>query len=127
MGNIDLLNLEGAMRALVVLFFFTATVFGAPAGASSSHRCAADAVTQSKRFLTFYLHLDEAGAAESWSVDDSASQIGSVQAIRGTQRYHVLEVWGRVYKGHYRMRFLYALTDGACTLMGEEIMEDAIL
>jgi hypothetical protein len=115
------------MRALVVLFFFAVTIVAAPAWEAPSHRCAADAVTQSKKLLTFYLRLDEPGAFDSWSVDESARQIDSVPAIRGTQRYDVFEVWGRVYKGRYRMRFLYALSDGACALMGEEIMEDATL
>ena len=42
------------------------------------------------------------------------------------QRLDVLEVWGRIYKGEYRMRFLYAQTSD-CVLMGQEILEFASL
>jgi pentose-5-phosphate-3-epimerase len=77
--------------------------------------------------LAFYRHPDDSGFAGQWSVDDSASKIGTVAAIHGKRRYDVLEVWGNVYKGSYRMRFIYALVGPDCVLMGEEILEDASL
>jgi len=91
------------------------------------HPCSADAVAQAKKLLVFYLHLDDGTTNRQWSVDDTARKIGEVSAIRGKRRFDVLEVWGNVYKASYRMRFIYALVGGECTLMGEEIFEDAIL
>ena len=91
------------------------------------HPCSADAVAQAKKLLVFYLHLDDGSTNMQWSVDDTARKIGEVSAIRGKRRLDVLEVWGNVYKGSYRMRFIYALVGGECTLMGEEIFEDAIV
>ena len=43
------------------------------------------------------------------------------------QRFDVLEVWGDVYKGRYRMRLEYYRSGGSCVLMGQEILEHASL
>jgi hypothetical protein len=97
------------------------------AEAAAVHQCSADAVAQAKKLLVFYLHLDDGTNTRQWSVDDNVRNIGKVSAIRGRQRYDVFEVFGNVYKGRYRMRLIYALVGGECILMGEEILEDAIL
>ena len=97
------------------------------AEAAAVHQCSADAVAQAKKLLVFYLHLDDGTTNRQWTVDDNVRNIGKISAIRGKQRYDVLEVFGNVYKGRYRMRFIYALVGGECTLMGEEILEGAIL
>jgi hypothetical protein len=39
----------------------------------------------------------------------------------------VLEVWGYIYKGRYRMRFIYFHFGKSCILMGQEILEYAKL
>jgi hypothetical protein len=39
----------------------------------------------------------------------------------------VLEVWGHIYKGRYRMRLIYHPLAGECVLMGQEILEYADL
>jgi len=39
----------------------------------------------------------------------------------------VLEVWGSIYKGNYRMRLIYHVAGKDCTLMGQEILEYASL
>ena len=115
----------------VKFFCLTALLAGvfacASAEAATVHPCSADAVAQAKKLLVFYLHLDDGTTNRQWSVDDTARKIGEVSAIRGKRRFAVLEVWGNVYKGSYRMRFIYALVGGECILMGEEIFEDAIL
>jgi hypothetical protein len=42
------------------------------------------------------------------------------------QSFKVLEVWGYIYKGKYRMRFIYFNSPAtSCLLMGEEILEYA--
>ena len=43
--------------------------------------------------------------------------------LKGNGKFDVLEVWGHIYKGDYRMRFIYAQIKDSCTLMGEEILE----
>jgi len=37
----------------------------------------------------------------------------------------VLEVWGHIYKGQYRMRLIYARSPKDCVLVGQEILEYA--
>ena len=45
-----------------------------------------------------------------------------------TQRFDVLELWGHVYKGRFRIRLIYAQGPGSeCVLMGQEILEYADL
>ncbi len=44
-----------------------------------------------------------------------------------SQTFDILEVWGFIYKGEYRMHFIYAQIPGACLLMGQEIIEFASL
>jgi hypothetical protein len=95
--------------------------------AAASHACSSDAIARAKELLVFYRHPDDTGFAGQWSIDESSSKIGTVPAIHGKRRYDVLQVWGYVYKGRYRMRFIYALLGGKCVLMGEEIFEDSAL
>lgn len=95
--------------------------------AASGHPCASDAVGRSRDLLVFFRHPDETGFSGQWSVDEAAKEVGQVSAITGPGRYDVLEVWGNVYKGRYRMRFIYAVVEGKCVLIGQEILEDAVL
>lgn len=82
---------------------------------------------RAKELLVFYRHPDETGFSGQWSVEDNVKKVGTVAALSGKRRYDVLELWGNVYKGRYRMRFIYAIVRGQCVLMGEEIFEDANL
>jgi hypothetical protein len=114
-------KITGVLAGLALL------LYGDLAIADPSHACAANAVIRAKELLAFYRRPDDTGFAGQWSVDESAKKIGTVAAIHGKRRYDVLEVWGNVYKGSYRMRFIYAVVGSDCVLMGEEILEDAAL
>ena len=89
------------------------------AHAAPPHRCAADAVRRADKLLRFHTDNDSRAAVDPASV----KPIGTVAALVGKGRFDVLEVWGNVYKGEYRMRFLYAEISGDCVLMGQEILE----
>jgi hypothetical protein len=89
------------------------------AGAETPHPCAADAVDHARKLLAF--HFGETDL--SMSVDDTAKLVGTVKALQGKGRFDVLEVMGYVYKGEYRMHFIYAQIPGDCVLMGQEILE----
>jgi len=115
------------VKIIVVLAGLSFLLYGDLANSDPSHVCAANAVARAKELLAFYRHPDDTGFAGQWSVDDSATKIGTVAAIHGKRRYDVLQVWGNVYKGRYRMRLTYALVGPECVLMGEEILEDASL
>ena len=55
------------------------------------------------------------------------SAVKSLAPIRNpanrTQRFDVLELWGHVYKGHDRIRLIYAQPGSECVLMGQEILD----
>lgn len=90
----------------------------------SSDACAPDAVEQARKLLSFHLDGETEGR-----VEDKAKPLPSiVNPGNRKQRFDVLEVWGFLYKGEYRMRFeYYRLKDGECVLMGQEILEKASL
>jgi hypothetical protein len=86
--------------------------------------CAARAVDRAKQLLTFH-----AGADDRMTIDKTVKQLPSIRnPADPAQSFEVLEVWGHIYKGQYRMRFIYSNSrDTSCVLMGEEILEYARL
>jgi hypothetical protein len=95
---------------------------GAPAWAQPAHRCAADAMQQAQKLLVFHF-----GADDRIEIDKTARGLAPIRnPANRAQRLDVLEVWGRIYKGQYRMRFIYAQSPD-CVLMGQEILEFASL
>ncbi|HAP40754.1 MAG TPA: hypothetical protein DCQ94_13495 [Nitrospira sp.] len=103
---------------VLVLIGFTACLVEF-ASAEPSHRCASAATEQARKLLTFHFGPDDR--------IEIAPSVKTLPSIRNpadrTQRFDVLEVWGYIYKGQYRMRFLYAQQPGECLLMGQEILE----
>ena len=86
------------------------------------HRCTAAAVQQAQKLLVFHFGPDDRIA-----IDKTARTLAPIRnPANRAQRFDVLEVWGRIYKGEYRMRFLYAQTSD-CVLIGQEILEFASL
>ena len=63
------------------------------------------------------------------TIDKTVKQLPSLANPEDPkQKFEVLEVWGNIYKGRYRMRFLYYNSPAtSCLLMGEEILEYARL
>lgn len=93
------------------------------AQAQTAHRCAGDAGGQAHKLLSFH-----AGSDDRIEIDKTVRVLAPIRnpADRG-QRFDVLEVWGHIYKGQYRMRFIYARLPGECVLMGQEVLEFARL
>lgn len=93
------------------------------APAQKPHRCAPAAIEQAPKLLAFHFGPD--ARAE---IDKVVKVLASIRNPANTaQRFDVLEVWGHIYKGDYRMRFLYARIPGECLLMGQEVLEYASL
>ncbi len=90
----------------------------------SGTACANDAIAQARKLLTYHF-----GEDDRISIDDKATPLPSIlNPANRRQRFDVLEVWGFIYKGQYRMRFIYYKPDaGDCVLMGEEILQYATL
>jgi hypothetical protein len=93
------------------------------APAQKAHRCAPAALAQAPRLLAFHF-----GPDSRIEIDKSVKVLAPIRNPANTaQRFDVLEVWGHIYKGDYRMRFLYARVPGECVLMGQEVLEFASL
>jgi hypothetical protein len=91
--------------------------------AKPEHHCTGAAMEQAKKLLVFH-----AGSDNRIEVNNSVKNLAPIRnPANKKQLFDVLEVWGYIYKGQYRMRFLYARTAGECILMGQEILEYASL
>ena len=109
-------NILEAMKTKALIFLsllLSAPCFAAPL------QCEADALAQAEKLLAF--HSDGDNRAEI--VDHAKSLPSIVNPANKKQRFLVLEVMGYVYKGNYRMRFLYYPIKGDCLFMGQEILE----
>ncbi|HEY8608453.1 MAG TPA: hypothetical protein VIM12_15160 [Noviherbaspirillum sp.] len=98
-------------------------VLAPPIAAAAGPQCADNAVAQARKLLAFHV-----GDDDRISVDKPAKELPSMRnPANPAQRFIVLEVWGAIYKGQYRMRFLYYPLQDECVLMGQEILEYARL
>jgi len=91
--------------------------------AQPAHRCAPAAAEQAGRLLRFHSNHDE-----RIEIEPSVKTLAPIRnPANKKQMFDVLEVWGYIYKGQYRMRLIYARTPGECLLMGQEVLEYANL
>lgn len=110
------------MRYIQLLSFISilATSSAYAAAQSSSLACKAEAVKEAYKLLSFYRDNDDRIA-----IDDKVTPLAKIKnPANERQLFDVLETWGHIYKGKYRMRLIYSPD---CTLMGEEILEHASL
>jgi hypothetical protein len=86
--------------------------------------CAAKAIDSARKLLTFH-----AGADDRIEIDKTVKKLPSIRNPESpNQRFDVLEVWGYIYKGKYRMRLIYYNSPAtSCLLMGQEVLEYARL
>ena len=90
---------------------------------SHSHNCTSDALYRAGHLLSFHVGGDD-------RIEISETVIVRTpmpNPANAKQIFDVLEVEGGIYKGEYRMRFIYARIPGECLLMGQEILGLAVL
>jgi hypothetical protein len=75
---------------------------------------------QAYRLLEFHFGPDGRIAVEK-----TVRRLAPLKNPAGKHPYDVLEVWGTIYKGKYRMRFIYYQLPDECVLVGQEILEYA--
>jgi hypothetical protein len=103
---------------LAASLLFSSTIFATP-------QCSAEAVIQAKKLLSFHSDGDE--RAEILA-DEKVKQLPYIRnPANKKQKFQVLELNGYIYKGEYRMRFIYYPLGSTCVLMGQEILEVAKL
>ncbi len=91
--------------------------------AAPVHPCAAAASKQAQRLLTFHF-----GPDERIEIDKTVKVLAPMKnPANKNQMFDVLEVWGNIYKGQYRMHLIYAQVKDDCLLMGQELLEYASL
>lgn len=99
---------------MLALFLVTST----HASSEPVHHCSKDATLQAKKLLDFHFGLDE-----RTEIDEHVTVLKPMKNPAGKGMFDVLEVYGHIYKGTYRMRFIYGQTAGQCLLVGQEILE----
>ena len=93
------------------------------AWAQSPHHCAGAASDQAGKLLLFHF-----GPDSRIEIDKTVRVLAPIRnPANRAQRLDVLEVWGHIYKGQYRMRFIYAQSPTECVLIGQEVLEYASL
>lgn len=112
------------LKILALLsFLVSATSYAAPQ--ISALTCKANALKDAKKLLSFYSDNDD-----RIEIDDNVTPLAKIKnPANAKQHFDVLETWGYIYKGKYRMHLIYYTSPGDtdCVLMGEEILEYADL
>jgi hypothetical protein len=111
------MNNKKLIAALFLLFFSHA------ASAAPKHHCNENATAQAKSLLQFHFGKDDRMVVESKAVVLKPIK----NPANAKQMLDVLEVWGNIYKGRYRMHLIYAQSKDDCVLMGQEVLEYARL
>jgi hypothetical protein len=114
----ETLRLVGKGGLCALLLIMSDLAYGQP-----QHQCSSAAAQQAKKLLAFHFGQDD-----RIEIDKSVKRLAPIHnPANNKQLFDVLEVWGYIYKGQYRMRFIYAQLPGKCVLMGQEILEYASL
>lgn len=112
-------SIAGGCGLVAVLWAMSSAA--APALQPSPHHCSSAAIEQAPKLLAFHF-----GPDSRIEIDKTVKALAPIRnpATRA-QRLDVLEVWGHIYKGQYRMRFIYAQSAKDCVLVGQEVLEYA--
>jgi len=106
------------IRSAIVVILLAAGSFVSAASPQCSDK---DAIDQARKLLVFHF-----GDDERIEIDSSVEELVPIpNPANENERFKVLEVWGFIYRGQYRMRLTYYPMDDACVLMGQEILEYA--
>jgi hypothetical protein len=108
--------LEEEMLKFIMLISFL--LISKVASAEPVHHCSTEALIQAKKLLDFHF-----GPDNRMEIDKHITVLKPIKNPAGKGKFDVLEIYGHIYKGTYRMRFIYAKTENQCLLIGQEILE----
>jgi len=103
------------MKLAVLIAFLLISKF---ASGEPMHHCSAEAINQAQKLLDFHF-----GPDNRIEIDKHVAVLKPIKNPAGKGKFDVLEIYGHIYKGTYRMRFIYAQIDNQCLLIGQEILE----
>jgi len=98
---------------LILFVVLPRFAFGEPV-----HHCSKEAVVQAKKLLDFHF-----GPDNRTEIDKHVTVLKPIKNPAGKGNFDVLEVYGHIYKGTYRMHFIYGQIENQCLLVGQEILE----
>ena len=109
---------------LFVLVLGAMSMLPQSANASTSHRCAANARARAADLLSFHVRDDLPNAKPPDIV--IGQFVRKLPSIRNpanrTQHLDVLEVFGSVDRGEFRVRLVYIGRIARCVLVGQEVL-----
>jgi hypothetical protein len=116
------LSKEVNMKSITWLFALLALTGTCSFCHAADPACAASARDRAKQLLAFH-----AGSDDRMTIDQTVKQLPAMRNPEDPkQTFEVLELWGYIYKGKYRIHLIYYNSQATrCLLMGEEILEFA--
>jgi len=111
------------MKKIILPLLLTSISYSSLSHATaSSISCKNNAIEDAQKLLNFYRDNDN-----RIRINDKVTPLEKIKnPANKSQSFDVLEMWGYLYKGQYRIRLIYSAESG-CLLMGEEILEYADL
>ena len=84
------------------------------------HECAERGIYQAKSLLEFHF-----GPDDRIDIDENVTVLPPIKnPSNKKEKFDVLEFFGSINRGSYRIRLLYAPTRGTCVLVGQEVLEE---
>ena len=111
------------MRKTLNAFLYFALAATNGMAFAGTPECSGVAIEQARKLLSFHV-----GGDDRIEVDPGVKELPLLKnPVNERQKFHVLEVWGNIYKGQYRMRLIYYRNGSTCVLMGQEVLAYANL
>lgn len=84
--------------------------------------CFNDAIEKAPKLIEYHF-----GDLNGFIVEIDRDSVKNLKPIKssadGSESLTVVEVWGTIYKGNYRTRFIFSTKAGDCLLVGQEVLE----
>lgn len=108
-------TLRTILTILLCLFFFDAAH-------ATKLTCLDVAIEKAPKLIEFHF-----GNLNGFNVEIDRDSAKNLKQIKNpadvSENLAVVEIWGSVYKGNYRTRFIFSTKDGGCLLVGQEVIE----
>jgi hypothetical protein len=107
-----------ALAAASMLIVFSSSAAG------RKDVCFREAVEAAPKLINFHV-----GELDGFRIEIDSTSVKSLKPIKNianlSENLAVVEVWGNIYKGNYRTRFIFSTGSDRCLLVGQEILEIA--
>lgn len=84
--------------------------------------CLDVAIEKAPKLIEFHF-----GSLNGFNVEIDSDSAKNLKQIKNpadsSENLAIVEIWGSVYKGNYRTRFIFSTKNGGCLLVGQEVIE----